>query len=476
MAESLPHVVILGAGPAGVGAAHQLRRLGKARVTLLEAQEAVGGNAGSFAWQGQRLDYGSHRLHPACDPAILADIRAMLGGDLLDRPRHGRILLRGRWIHFPLRPADLFTRLDPGFALGALRDMATPASLRASGPPGGAESFASVLERSLGPTITGSFYFPYARKIWGREPHQLSAVQAHKRVSANSFGKLVRKVLSAVPGMKPPGAGRFYYPRRGYGQISEAYADAARAAGADLVLGWRVVEIARAGEGWTVTAERGGERRSWTSAHVWSTLPIPLLARMMRPSVPDEVVQAAQAMDYRAMLLVYLKLDVPRFTEFDAHYLPGADIAITRLSEPKNYAAIDEPRDATVLCAELPCSPGDGRWELDDAALGKLVVADLARAGLPLRVPPSAVLVKRLRQAYPIYVTGYEQPFGVLDRWAESLPGLLTYGRQGLFAHDNTHHALAMAYAAAECLKDGRFDLAAWRRRREVFATHVVED
>ena len=65
------------------------------------------------------MDYGIRRLHPATDPAILADIQRLLGGDLLDRPRHGRIGLLGRWIHFPLKPADLMLRMPPGFALGA---------------------------------------------------------------------------------------------------------------------------------------------------------------------------------------------------------------------------------------------------------------------------------------------------------------------------------------------------------------------
>ena len=62
-----PRVVILGGGPAGVGAAFQLRRLDRADVTLVEARTEFGGNSGSFAHMGQRLDYGSHRLHPACD-------------------------------------------------------------------------------------------------------------------------------------------------------------------------------------------------------------------------------------------------------------------------------------------------------------------------------------------------------------------------------------------------------------------------
>jgi hypothetical protein len=64
----------------------------------------------------------------------------------------------------------------------------------------------------------------------------------------------------------------------------------------------------------------------------------------------------------------------------------------------------------------------------------------------------------------------------VLDAWVESVPRLLSYGRQGLFAHDNTHHALAMAYAAADCLVGGSFQRERWAEHRRVFETHVVED
>ena len=62
-------VVILGAGPAGLGAAYQLTRLGRAAVTVLERNPVVGGLAGSFELAGLKVDYGSHRLHPACEPA-----------------------------------------------------------------------------------------------------------------------------------------------------------------------------------------------------------------------------------------------------------------------------------------------------------------------------------------------------------------------------------------------------------------------
>lgn len=478
----MTRVVILGGGPAGVGGAWRLRHLGRAEVVLVEKNAHFGGNSGSFAHGEHRLDFGSHRLHPACEPEILADVRAFLGADLLDRPRHGRIRLLGKWVHFPLKPLDLLVHLDKSFALGTFGDMLAK-RLPGRGAAG-EESFATVLEASLGRTICEHFYFPYARKLWGHEPQALSAIQARRRVSAGSFGKLLRKVLRAVPGFKPPGAGRFFYPRQGFGQISEAYAQRARELGAELLPGTTVGAVERPasdGAPWRVTVQgppSTGDTapRTLEADHVWSTIPITLLAGLLSPAPPAEILERARRIDYRSMLLVYLELDVPRFTEYDAHYFPGADVTITRLSEPKNYAARSVPAGRTVLCAELPCSRADAVWSLSDAELGALVARDLETAGLALPAAPHAVLTRRLAQAYPIYQSGYEQAFEPLDRWISSVPRLLSYGRQGLFAHDNTHHALAMAYAAADCLEDGGFDTERWTRHRQVFAAHVVED
>ncbi|NUQ10958.1 MAG: FAD-dependent oxidoreductase [Gemmatimonadaceae bacterium] len=467
-----PRIVILGGGPAGCGAALELVRSGKANATLIERGAVVGGNAGSFEWAGQRLDYGSHRLHHATDPSILSDIKALLGDDLVSRERHGRIRLRGQWVHFPPQALDLLRRLDRRFALGMLRDVALGPLRRRH--PAGPESFASVLLQHLGPTMCEQFYFPYARKIWGAPPEALSAIQARKRVSAATISKLVRRVI------RPPGAGRFYYPRRGFGQITESFADAARGRGAELLLGWSVTSVRRAGasRSWVVVAERDGAVREIPADQVWSTIPITLLARMTDPPPPPGILEATEQIVYRAMVLVYLKLDVPRFSATDAHYFPEENVAMTRLSEPKNYSGTDEPAGSTVLCAEIPCATTDPLWSMADDAMGQLVAEDMARAGLTLPRAPSAVLTRRLAQAYPIYRRGYEGPFGELDRWSSSVPGLLVFGRQGLFAHDNTHHALFMAYAAVDCLRsDGSFDQARWDGHyRPIFATHVVED
>ncbi|MSR46026.1 MAG: FAD-dependent oxidoreductase [Planctomycetes bacterium] len=471
-----PRVVVLGGGPAGLGGAWQLALQKKASVTLVEQNPWFGGNAGSFEWEGQKLDFGSHRLHPACEPSILADLKQLLGADLLDRPRHGRIRLLGRFIHFPLKPLDLLTRLPPSFGVSLAYDGATKRLRRPA--PGTPDTFESVLSQNLGPTMCDRFYFPYARKIWGRGPEQLSGIQARRRVSAGTVLKLVRKVLNAVPGFKKPGSGRFWYPRHGYGQLSDALARAAQSSGAELLLEHRVksLQAPRGDAPWRIAIDRGGRESVLEADHVWSTLPVTLVPKLLTEPPPAPVFAAAAQVSYRAMLLVYLRLPVAQFTEYDAHYFPEAEITITRLSEPKNYGDLGAPAGATTLCAELPCDAGDRFWKMSEAELGAVVAADLARAGLPLPAPPTAVKVMRLPQAYPIYLNGYEQPLEQVDRFCDTLPRFLTYGRQGLFAHDNTHHALAMAWAAVDCLTGAEFDRAAWAKHRAVFATHVVED
>jgi protoporphyrinogen oxidase len=457
--------VVLGAGPAGLGAAYRLARAGHA-VTVLERNAVPGGLAGSFEVAGQRVDFGSHRLHPSCAPEIMALLRALLGTDLQQRPRNGRIRLAGRWVAFPPSPGDLVRRLPPPLVAGlALDTLAGP--LR-RGPR--ADTFSEVVRSRLGPTLAEQFYFPYMRKIWGIEPDELSGELARRRVGARSLGSLVQRLRT-----RGVAADRrvFYYPRLAYGEISERLADAAAAAGADIRLGTTVAGIDVAPGHVEVRLDGG---HTVKADHAWSTLPLPVLASLVCPAAPAEVRAAADRLEFRGLVLVYLALSRARFTPFDAHYFPGPEVACSRISEPKNYRDNpDDPADRTVLCAEVPASVGDAVWTAPDDELGRLVADGLARVGLPVGAVDE-VVVRRLPRTYPVYRVGFEADFDVLDGWADT-SGVLTLGRQGLFAHDNTHHALAMAWAAADALDtDGGVDPVKWSAARDAFRAHVVED
>ncbi|MFX0201706.1 MAG: protoporphyrinogen/coproporphyrinogen oxidase [Candidatus Hodarchaeota archaeon] len=469
------HITILGAGPAGLGAAYKLAQNRKATVTVIDQNETVGGISGSFQISGLTVDYGSHRLHPACDPEILKDIKILLGDELLDRPRHGRIRLCNRWIHFPLKPVDLALKLPLSFLAGTAVDLFRK-TMNKKQIILDSETFASVLEVGLGRTICREFYFPYAYKIWGLPPDELSPIQARRRVSAGSLAKMLRKVLTG--GKSSSGTkGCFFYPRGGFGQIASAIATAAEEAGAEIRLETTIRAI-RLGPPHSIELEQNGQVTSIQADQVWSTIPINILLSLVQPKAPDEVQKASSRLRSRAMVLIYLVLGQSRFSEYDAHYFPEPETRLTRLSEPKNYSARTDPSDRTVLCSELPCDVDDEIWQMSDEALADVVRQSLDQYELPIDAPILSVTTRRLAHAYPIYRCGYEECFRVIDQWLSGLDGVLSFGRQGLLAHNNIHHTLAMAYAAVDCLnEEGKFDKDKWQGYyRKIFETHVVED
>lgn len=456
-------LVVLGAGPAGLWAARRAAECGH-DVVVIERASSVGGLAGSFTVDGIRVDHGSHRLHAATDPQVLADLHGLLDGDLQVRPRRGRIRIAGRWLGFPLTPAGVVRGLPPGFAARALLDAMTAFARHPRD-----DTFAEVVRSQLGDTMLRRFYGPYARKLWGLAPDEISGEQARRRIGASSTTGLLRKVLRGTD----PRARTFLYPRRGFGQLWEAVADAATGAGADLRLQTTATGLAPRPEGGVdVHTDAGTVQARW----VWSTVPVGLLPRLWQPGAPATVQRAADALTSRAMVLVYLVLDGRSYTPFDAHYLPEAWTPVTRISEPTNYRDSDEdPTDRTVLCAEIPCQVGDAVWRGSEDGLAAMVGAALRDAQLPApRV--RSVEVRRVPHAYPVLDHGAEERLAQLEAWAGILPGVLTLGRQGLFAHDNTHHAIAMAEAAVAALGPDGVDRAAWDRAREGFRTHVVED
>lgn len=458
-------VVVLGGGPAGLAAAKAAAEAGRS-VLLLERAPAVGGMAASFEVAGVRVDHGSHRLHPATPGPVLAMLRDLLGEDLQTRPRNGRLRLYDRWVSFPLRPAELVRTLPPR----AARRIARDALLRPFAATD-ASSYESLLLSKLGPELHGALYAPYAEKLWGLPGGRIDPEQARRRVSAGGVWGIARKIVRPDRG----GQGRvFHYPRRGFGQLVDVLADAAAKAGATIETGAEVSTVRPLPDRVAVSTADG---RTVSAAHVLSTVPLPVLARLARPQPPAGLLADAGRLRFRAMVLVYLVHAGGRWTPYDAHYLPGPGTAVTRLSEPANYrVSAADPTDRTVLCAEIPCAVGDATWTATPDELAAVVAAALAAHGLP-PVSLAGVKVRRLPHVYPVYETGYADLLAPLDAWADGLDRVTTFGRLGLFAHDNTHHAIAEALDAVAALRpDGTRDPAAWTAARARFAAHVVED
>lgn len=439
-----PDLQVVGGGPAGLATALAAARRGRS-VQVLERAEHLGGMAASIEVAGQRVDLGSHRLHPGAPPRVAALVAELLGDDLQVRERNGRLLLDGSWVRFPFRPIDLLRSTPPTLAVRLATDV-----LRSHGPDDDATTYADVVRTGLGATALDRFHGPMATKLWGRPPDELSAELARRRISVRDRSSVVRRLARTSRS-----SGRtFLYPRLGYGQVVERLAAAAVEAGVDIVTG----------ASWTLPAEDGPR-----PGHVVWTAPITELARLL--GGPE------QSIEHRGVVLVYLVLPTPSWSPFDAHYVPDPDVAFARLSEPKNYRDGPDPAATTVLCAELPATVGDAVWTSDDVALRDVVLEGMARCGLGA---PTVVDVRtvRLPTVYPVLrAADQDARRRVLD-WADGLSGITVLGRQGLGVADNLHHVLDMALAYVEALPPGENapDPARWRAERRRFESFVVDD
>ena len=459
-------VLVAGAGPTGLIAARALADRGH-DVLLIDQAPAVGGMSSSFKIGEQSVDFGSHRLHGRADPKLLGELRELLGEDLQRRDRNGRIRLLGHWVAFPLQFRNLLNGLPRWFAVRAALDAALSPFRRAKGI-----NFAQDVRAGLGPTVFNAFYAPYAKKLWGLPAEEIDASMAKRRVSAGGPLDILRRLVS----VRSEEGKSFYYPRLGYGQIIDAIADSATRSGVEICLSTRLDALTCTEDGVDAVfcGPNGFETRRFSTCV--STVAVQHLVDAAVPAVPSDVADAASRLDHRGMLLVYLVIPRPQYTPFDAHYFPGQDTLVARLSEPKNYRDGDDPAESTVLCAEIPCDEGSDLWRMNSESLGGLVSRQLVEQGLPV-TEHIATEVRRLPCVYPKYRHGYQDDLDCIEAWVDEQPRLVTVGRLGLFVPDNLHHVIEMGNAVAHVVNsDGNVDREAWRLRREEFRSNVVED
>lgn len=102
-------VAVIGAGPAGLTAAYQLSKLGFA-VEVFEADPHVGGLARTLRLWNQKVDLGPHRFFSK-DSRVNKVWLEVAGRDYAIVNRLSRILYRGKFYAYPLRPLNAFANL-----------------------------------------------------------------------------------------------------------------------------------------------------------------------------------------------------------------------------------------------------------------------------------------------------------------------------------------------------------------------------
>jgi protoporphyrinogen oxidase len=456
--------IIIGAGPAGLTAAHELGRQG-APAIVLDSSNAMGGLSRTVNYNGFRFDIGGHRFFSKV-PEVNALWEQMLDEAFLDRPRLSRIYYRDHFFDYPLRPLNALVGLgmwESARVMISYLQTHLPSQQRQ--PP--ADNFEDWVSRRFGKRLFEIFFKTYTEKVWGIPCDQIAADWAAQRIKDLSLWKAMRNAFTGLN----HGAGgqvttslidRFRYPRLGPGMMWERFRETIEAQGNTVATGVRVGTVSHRHGRVEYVHGRGpnGERVEFDGGQFISSMAIKDLIFALDPPPPDEVLRAAGGLNYRDFLSVVLIVDRPEVFPDNWIYIHSPEVKMGRIQNYKNWSPHMVPdANMTALGLEYFLWDCDSEWQWPDEQLIELGIRECTQLGL---IRPSEVLdgtVVRAEKAYPVYDHEYRRLLQTLRNYLGHFENLQTIGRNGLHRYNNMDHSMLTGLYAARNIMGERWDV-----------------
>ncbi|MFN8664409.1 MAG: FAD-dependent oxidoreductase [Thermomicrobiales bacterium] len=455
--------LIMGAGPGGLCSAYVLSKAGLP-VTVVEKAPFVGGLARTIRKQTEygefKFDIGGHRWFTKNDE-LNELFREVVADELLWVNRISRIYFDGKYVDYPLKISNALQAIGPVVAAQAMADYGRT-RVQQKIRPTDVESMEDAYIDQFGPTLYKLFFQRYSEKVWGLPCNQMSGDWVSQRSKGMSLVTAVKDAVVPSKGKVVSLIDEFMYPAGGFGRFSERMADAITATGNEIRLETGVERVHREGNrvtGVTVRTPDGTERL--TADNYISSIPLTLLAKIVDPAPPADVLAAADQLTFRNIITVNLMLKKRQVTNDTWLYVHDRNILFGRFHEPKNWSPEMVPSDEyTSLVVEYFCSFGDHIWSMSEDELVEQTVKHLVE-DLKFITPDEVIggFTIRAPRAYPSYVIGYEKPLAKIKAFIDELENLQIIGRYGTFRYNNTDHSIETGLLAAKNILGEHHDL-----------------
>jgi protoporphyrinogen oxidase len=444
-------IVIIGAGPTGLGAAYRLHELGYDNWVLYEKSHHVGGHATShvdehgFVW-----DEGGHVIfshYPYFDNLI----DKVLGKEVHERIRESWIVKGDSWVPYPFQsnlrylPKDVQVDCLVGAARAA-----------ASGNSREAGNFRDWILATFGEGIADAFMFPYNSKVWTTPLEKMSKGWIADRVAVLDFKRLLENVLYERDDVAWGPNSKFKFPL--HGGTGEIYRRMAAHFPEKIHPGKRLAEVD--------VAQRRISFADGTGDNydvLISTAPLDLLTQMIKPA-DHRMIEAAQTLEHNNLLVVGFGLKKKIETGRCWIYFTDAEMPCYRATYFSHYSPFNVPEGNTEKYSSLMCEISFRVGESPDPEkVLDQVLSGLIRAKM-LEESDRELVVSRYHRfvgySYPIPTLGRDRALGILQP-ALLEKGIYSRGRFGAWRYEigNMDHSVMMGVEAANHIVAGEAEL-----------------
>ena len=515
---SKKHVVVIGAGPAGVSFTDRLLELSdEFCITILEKSEYIGGISKTVNFEGNRIDIGGHRFFSKSDEVMhwwaqkfpvaiegnIKDFELKYQGNtksipdgfriaskkeqegsnvLLLRNRKSRIIHEKKLYDYPLK-MNKKTLSN----IGALRliqvSMSYIKSKIKSSEPDNLEEF--IVSR-FGRKLYEMFFESYTEKVWGRHPSDISAEWGAQRIKGLSIRKILQDIASkAFSKLKKEGQfdisqknvetsliEKFLYPKYGPGQIWEFVAkELEQSESVTIHMRSKLTGIKIDPLSNTTKVKyhcSNGDSKELDCDFVISTMPISHLVEYL--SIKEEgkelsssTLNSAKKLPYRDFLTVGILLrdfHGPNGEELDDTwlYVQEPNVKVGRIQIFNNWSPyMVERKENKWVGLEYFCQEGDALWSMNKNELIDLGLQELCKLGLCNQSDFLKGTVLKEEKTYPAYFDSYSDIENIKEELIQIEP-LFLIGRNGMHKYNNQDHSMLTAFRTAEIIASGNID------------------
>lgn len=494
-------VLIIGAGPAGLTAAYELRKRDKdTEVIVLEESTDMGGISKTVNYKGNRMDMGGHRFFskvprvnewweeilplqgaPTYDDILLSRQMPLKKGGpdpeksdrvMLMRHRVSRIYFLEKFFDYPislkwetLKNMGFITTMQVGFSYLA--------AVLHKRPEDNLENF--YINR-FGRKLYSMFFEYYTENLWGRHPSEIDASWGAQRAKGLSIMAVIRDVLGKIFKKKNRKVEtslieEFKYPKLGPGELWDVTAEEIEKLGGTIIKEAKVTKIHKNENNLltSLTYEKDGKEVTIDGDIIISSMPIRDLVEGMNdvPAEPKRIAKGLPYRDYMTLGVLVKKLNLENKTKLKTVnnivpdcwvYVQDRNVKLGRFQIYNNWSPymIKDLEHTVWLGLEYFVNEGDEYWNMTEEEFSKIGISEMIKLGLiDSEEEVLDTHMEKVKKAYPAYFDTYNEIDTLVD-YLKTIDNLYCVGRNGQHRYNNIDHSMMTSFEAVDNILSGR--------------------